>query len=459
MMNSSHRNCLSRTALFAGTALLGLASTAAYGQEYVTMWDYGLQGYGDDIPLEADFTQLAGGSEFTLALRTDGSIHVWGSNHWQQITNAPTGPGFVQVAAGPGACLALHSDGSLVTWGDQGSNPPAGNDFTQAAVGYKHAVALRADGSIRAWGSDTHGQVSNAPTTNSFLQVASGLIFCSALRLDGSIESWGNDGHGQVSGTPTGNGFVSIVGGARHALAMRADGSIVAWGSNSDGQVSLTPAGTGFTQVTASGNTSMALRPDGSIAVWGQYDTTSQPPFLPSGSGFTAIEAGGLHTLALSPLNTGTPFCFHGDFFMNICPCQNLTEDATGCPNSAGTGGAKLVGGGNAMTSSDTFQLTVSGLPHNGFGLVIVGSGFHNGGLGFPLGAGLRCVGGQVAYSQVHRNAGGMTHYSDIHGSPFGSASYGIGVRTNYQFWYRDVAGTCAGSRFNFSNAWSTIWR
>ena len=113
---------------------------------------------------------------------------------------------------------------------------------------------------------------------------------------------------------------------------------------------------------------------------------------------------------------------------------------------------------GNAVLLSDTFQLGVAGVPGNKPGLILRGAIQINSGLGNPVGEGLLCVGGMTARSQVQVTSAGTTTFTDFQGQPFGQSSYGIGVPTNYQFWYRDTANTCSGSGFNFSNAWTVTW-
>ena len=81
-----------------------------------------------------------------------------------------------------------------------------------------------------------------------------------------------------------------------------------------------------------------------------------------------------------------------------------------------------------------------------------------NGGSGNIVGDGLLNVGGQTARSQVQVTSSGSTTFTDFQSSSFGASSYGAGVPTNYQFWYRDQANNCSGSGFNFSNAWTVVW-
>jgi len=136
------------------------------------------------LPAGLAYVEVAGGGINAAALRSDGSIVVWGSNVHGQ-TNVPTlplGVGYVQVAAGWGHIAALRSDGTVVAWGDdfwgQTNVPPLppGVRYVQVAAGDRHTVALRSDGAVVAWGSDFFGQTSvpAPPPGLGYVKVAAG---------------------------------------------------------------------------------------------------------------------------------------------------------------------------------------------------------------------------------------------------------------------------------------------
>jgi hypothetical protein len=89
------------------------------------------------------------------------------------------------VAAGTTLRLALRSDGTVVVWGDQ-DNPravPAGLTGVGAiAGGVQHCVALRADGTVIAWGFDSEGQVSIPAGLGGVTRIAAGSYHNLALR-------------------------------------------------------------------------------------------------------------------------------------------------------------------------------------------------------------------------------------------------------------------------------------
>jgi hypothetical protein len=154
---------------------------------------------------------------------------------------------------------------------------------------------------------------------------------------------------------------------------------------------------------------------------------------------------------------SGFPYCF-GDGTGATCPCGANGSLGQGCANTTGSG-AVLAGSGDASISNDTFQLSVTGIPGNKPGLVLRGASQLNSGAGLAIGDGLLCTSGSTARSDVHITMNGATTFTTFQGaSSFGAFSYGAGIPTYYQFWYRDPQNPCTGAGFNFTNAWCVVW-
>lgn len=443
-------------------SLLTTFGPHAAAQEALDSWGDDAHGQVSEAPSIAGFAQVASGGFHSLGLHVDGTVHSWGRDDWGQVSNSPAGSSYIQVAGGGFHSLALRLDGSIEAWGrdttGQVSNAPTGTGFTQVEAGDHHSIALHSNGSIVSWGWDGTGQVSSTPSGTGFTQVASGGRHSLALRADGSILSWGANPYTQVTGTPAGVGFSKVAGGGESSLALRMDGSLVRWGRAYLGQFSSMPTGLGYTEIAVGAHNSFAIAADGSIAAWGD-NSSGGVSFAPEGIGFTDVSGGFDHALALqdpSIANTGNAYCF-GDGSGTTCPCMNGSLGA-GCANSAGATGATLRGLGNAFLSVDTFRLSIDGIPGNKPGLILRGATQTNAGLGLAVGDGLLCTGGQSARSQVQLASAGSTLFTDFQGMPFGASSYGAGVPTNYQFWYRNTTNSCSGAGFNFSNAWTTTW-
>lgn len=269
-----------------------------------------------NVPAGDDFVAIdAGQANHSLALRSDGSLAGWGSNHgdaglgsadifYGQAT-VPPGNDFQAIAAGAFHSLALKTDGSLVGWGSNeilGNDPnptgqatvPAGNDFVAIAAGDWHSLALKSDGSLVAWGDNSEGQT-NVPAGNDFVAISAGDFHNLALKSDGSLVAWGYNSAGQTN-VPAGNDYAAISAGWIHGLALKSDGSMVGWGGNFFGQATPRP-GTNFVAIAGGSRHSLALRSNGSLAGWGRNDVGETT--VPAGNDYAAISAGYLHGLAI----------------------------------------------------------------------------------------------------------------------------------------------------------------
>ncbi|MGV3663961.1 MAG: hypothetical protein ACO1TE_27565 [Prosthecobacter sp.] len=303
---------------------------------------------------------VACGANHSVVLCSDGTLAAWGTNALGQLgNNGATGPSNVPVpvlqgsgsvlnsklvvgiAAGTDFTLALCSDGSVVAWGrnlegqlgngDLGNNSPApvlvtstgpatGNLVTAIAAGGTHAVARCSDGRLLAWGSNGSGQLGNGEFTNSGVPVAvtmnggvlqgkkaarlaAGYTFSQAICTDGTHVAWGDNTYGALgsgdlissttpvlvatSGVLAGRTAAQIGGGQFHSTWLGRDGSLAIWGRNNSSQfgvatatiedsaapfaVPLTGALAGKTPaMLATGrNHHIVLLTDGTLAAWG----------------------------------------------------------------------------------------------------------------------------------------------------------------------------------------------
>jgi hypothetical protein len=150
----------------------------------------------------------------------------------------------------------------------------------------------------------------------------------------------------------------------------------------------------------------------------------------------------------------GGSFCA-GDGTGAICPCGNIGAPGQGCANSTGLGAA-LSAQGNAALSADTLVLRVQNAPGGKFGLFFQGTARVSGGLGALFGDGLRCAGGQVQRLQTVATSGAGVALTAGSLSALGGAAPGQALY--YQYWYRDIAASPCGMRFNTTNALEVLW-
>lgn len=267
-----------------------------------------------------DVVSASAGADFTVALKTDGTLWAWGGNDEGQL-----GTGTTERSATPVQVL------------DQVSAVVAG-DY--------HVAALRTDGTLWTWGDNLYGQLGDGTYTSrstpaqvleGVASVAAGVGTTAAIRTDNTLWTWGDNlfgqlGDGTAESRPAPQAILTDVAavamGGYHGVALRTDGSLLAWGSNLDGQL-----GTGAvseilqtqpvpvdlpgaaTAVFAGTGHTAALLDDGTLWAWGRNDhgqlglegaeaIVPQPTQVSQATGVAAVAASTYHTACL--LDDGT---------------------------------------------------------------------------------------------------------------------------------------------------------
>ena len=269
------------------------------------------------IDLVEQVKQLAGGDDFTLALKADGTVLAWGKNDEGQVGNGRQNTVLspVQVLSGAQA----------------------------VAAGGAHSIALKSDGTVWAWGDNNAGQVGDGSMTrrlltpvqvsnlNNVIAISAGSIHSIALRADRTVWTWGGNNTGQLGNGANGgpvshpvqvqnlNDVIAIAAGEDHNLVLKADGTVWAWGDGSDGdlgngqlaqqnapvQVQLL---TDVKAISAGGTHSLALKKDGTVWAWGYKldgstfvpdNISTTPAQVPDLAQVTSIASGLLHNLAV----------------------------------------------------------------------------------------------------------------------------------------------------------------
>ena len=278
--------------------------------------------------------KIAAGYDHSLALKSDGTVMVWGRNDYGQLgdgttTNRSTPvqvsglSSITAIAGGWLHSLALKTDGSVWAcghnnYGQLGDGTYVNKTtFTQvsglsnvAAIAGResHSIALKSDGTVWMWGRNDYGQLGDGTTSirtspvqvngfSNITYVASGWGHSLALKSDGTVWTWGYNNKGQLGdGTTTNRNtpvqvsslsdVTTIAAGGEYSLALKSDGTVWAWGNNENGtlgngtttnqtspiQVSNLSS---ITAIAAGCNHCMALKSDGTIWIWGNYNWTS----------------------------------------------------------------------------------------------------------------------------------------------------------------------------------------
>lgn len=268
---------------------------------------------------------IAGGTDYTIALKSDGSVWSWGYNEQGQLGNGTLinsmypdqVKGLINIVsldAGHAHSLALREDGTVLAWGvneygqlGDGSLtdsivPVQVNNLTNVvavAAGENSSLALKDDGTVWAWGENFHGTLGNGTNVDSKLPVqVTGLMnatqiaiygaHCLALKADGTVWYWGDGLNGALQSYNTAvqmtgiSDVISISAGAHHVMALKSDGTVWTWGTNWQGQLGIGAAADAYSSVpvqvinltkvkkiSAKGYHSIAMKKDGTIWSWG----------------------------------------------------------------------------------------------------------------------------------------------------------------------------------------------
>ena len=192
-----------------------------------------------------NWKQVACGGDQTAAIKTDGTLWTWGfneigylgdgttTNRSSPVTTAGGGTNWKQVAGGYYHTAAIKTDGTLWIWGrnwpsgflgdgtatDRSSpvtTAGGGTNWKQVACGLFHTAAIKTDGTLWTWGSNSYGKLGDGTTISrsspvttagggtNWKQVAGGYEYIAAIKTDGTLWTWGYNGYGQLGdGTTT----------------------------------------------------------------------------------------------------------------------------------------------------------------------------------------------------------------------------------------------------------------
>jgi alpha-tubulin suppressor-like RCC1 family protein len=292
-----------------------------------------------------NWKQISCGISHTAAIKTDGTLWVWGSNFLGKlgtnntinrstpVTTFAGGTNWKQVSCGKNNTSAIKTDGTLWTWGhgalgrlgnNEGTDKSTpvttfagGTNWKQVSCGSAVISAIKTDGTLWIWGSGSSGKLGTNDTTNrstpvttfaggtNWKQVSCGDSHISAIKTDGTLWGWGYNGRSQLAigdstsrSTPVttfagGTNWKQVSCGYNHTSSIKTDGTLWTWGNNITGQLGIndttsrsTPVttfagGTNWKQTSSSGYTyivfpsvidtssTSAIKTDGTLWVWG----------------------------------------------------------------------------------------------------------------------------------------------------------------------------------------------
>jgi alpha-tubulin suppressor-like RCC1 family protein len=137
---------------------------------------------------------VSGGQYHTAAIKTDGTLWTWGHNGFgslgdnsithrsSPVQTVASGTNWKSVAGGRYHTTAIKTDGTLWLWGRNGSGQlgdgssvvhrsspiqtvAGGTNWKLVACGYYHTAAIKTDGTLWLWGHNNYGELGDNTAT------------------------------------------------------------------------------------------------------------------------------------------------------------------------------------------------------------------------------------------------------------------------------------------------------
>lgn len=286
----------------------------------------------------SNWKQVSMGLNFSGAIKSDGTLWMWGDASYGKLgdntsvaKSSPVqtisgGTNWKQISLGALHVGAVKTDGSLWLWGWNSygqlglgtnglvtwkSSPvqtiSGGTNWKTVNIGSGMSAAIKTDNTLWVWGLNTAGQLGDNTITHrsSPIQTVSGgtnwksvsnaFASTAAIKTDGTLWVWGTNGNGQLGTNNTtsrsspvqtvsgGNNWRQVSVGSNAMVAIKTDGTLWTWGSNVNGTlgdntttgrsspVQTISSGTNWKQASGGGDgATAAIKTDGTLWVWGR---------------------------------------------------------------------------------------------------------------------------------------------------------------------------------------------
>ena len=232
-----------------------------------------------------NWKQVSCGYDHKAAIKNDGTLWCWGDNFYGQLGNNTTtnrsspvqtvafGNNWKQVCCISNSTAAIKTDGTLWIWGNNGGGELADNTTTTRSSPVQTVT----------YGSNWK-QVFGGSTSYNY----------TAIKTDGTLWCWGNNQYGQLGDNSSvilrsspvqtvafGTNWKTAACAGYHMTAIKTDGTLWAWGRNNNGQlgdntitdrsspVQTIAFGNNWKQTSCSTGFSAAIKNDGTLWCWG----------------------------------------------------------------------------------------------------------------------------------------------------------------------------------------------
>jgi alpha-tubulin suppressor-like RCC1 family protein len=187
--------------------------------------------------------QIMGGTNFTAALKEDGTVWAWGDN-----TNGQLGDGTTVAKGKPTQVKDSTGEGVLT-------------DIVKISVSYEgYVAALDKNGDVYTWGINTWGNLGDGTTVRNSLpakvanlpkitDISTSYRTTYVVDEEGNVYGFGDNGYGQIGNNTTTQSsvpvkvighmknVVQIGNGANQNTVLKSNGEVWSWGYNANGEL------------------------------------------------------------------------------------------------------------------------------------------------------------------------------------------------------------------------------
>ena len=190
-----------------------------------------------------DWRSVSVGKNFSASIKIDGTLWTWGRNNNGQLgdntivnKSSPIpvsggGTNWKLISCGQYHTAAIKTDGTLWLWGDNNSGQlgdntlvdkytpvqisGGGTNWKLVSGGKYHTAAIKTDGTLWLWGDNNSGKLGDNTTTGkstpiqtisvgtNWNTVVTGLDITAAIKTDGTLWLWGKNNYGQLGNNTT----------------------------------------------------------------------------------------------------------------------------------------------------------------------------------------------------------------------------------------------------------------
>ena len=357
-------------------------------EDYLWLWGYNASGQLGDNSITHRSSPVqtvsggtnwklvgGGGYRHTAAIKTDGTLWLWGHNQFGAL----------------GDNTQTHRSSPVQT-------VSGGTNWKQVAGGGYHTAAIKTDGTLWTWGWNDFGQLGDNSITNksspvqtvsggtNWKQVSGGYLHTAAIKTDGTLWTWGRnyyygslgnntrtDRSSPVQTVSGGTNWKLVAGGGYHTAAIKTDGTLWLWGYNNNGQlgdnsitgtsspIQTVSAGTNWKQVSCGYLNTAAIKTDGTLWTWGfnaqgqlgdnTPDWRSSPvQTVSGGTNWKQVAGGGYITAAIK--TDGTLWLWGTNGVGELGDNTRTNRSSPVQTVSAGTNWKQVAGGGSGHTAA-----------------------------------------------------------------------------------------------------------